>query len=205
MKTKLIDIEFEEHKEPKIIKKKEIKKYSERPKVKFHNQKKVLKDTRTPSFPSSDYDLKLKELELRILENQILLQKLQKEDSSGNKEVEKKEDIVEEGSQQEKRQENLFPVPVEKKRFLFFKKKQKVQENKSIQSVSPQFPIEEISSPDNILLKENNLESIKRCPRCNSKIKKSKVFYEGSDLIQVFKCKNKSCDFVKKFNFKEKK
>jgi len=42
---------------------------------------------------------------------------------------------------------------------------------------------------------------LKTCPRCDSKLHKSKVINEGTGIVQYFKCKNIECDFQKKIQF----
>lgn len=51
---------------------------------------------------------------------------------------------------------------------------------------------------DSVILKPETI-SMKRCPKCNSKMKKKWVKnINGSILTQEFKCKSKTCDFNKK-------
>jgi hypothetical protein len=197
-KPKLAREMFLEESEEDIEKGKSYKKAfkSEQPR-KYHIQEKVFKDTiQTPSFPSPEYEIQLKKLELSILENQILLEKLKMEDSSREKDIVSKEVLQEEQEEQKEQQELIVPVFPEKKkkRFLFFGQKDKITSVNNI----PRFP--KIYPSDNVPLKDNDLESIKRCPLCNSKIKKGKVIKEGEYSIQNFVCKR--CSFFKQLKFK---
>lgn len=42
---------------------------------------------------------------------------------------------------------------------------------------------------------------IRTCPKCDSKLHKSKVINNGTEIFQYFKCKNVECDFQKKVQF----
>lgn len=42
---------------------------------------------------------------------------------------------------------------------------------------------------------------LKTCPKCDSRLHKSKVINDGTGITQYFKCKNIECDFQKKVQF----
>jgi len=53
----------------------------------------------------------------------------------------------------------------------------------------------------NIYLFESSIWKFKRCPTCESKLKKSKVVRINNNLFQKIKCKNKKCKFEMNYKF----
>lgn len=64
-------------------------------------------------------------------------------------------------------------------------------DNTLLNTISP------LDSSSEIPLNTFEPVNYKRCPKCNSRIKKTKVKSDGRTLIQIFKCRNKTCDFFK--------
>lgn len=169
-----------------------------------------------------DKDLRLKELELKMLEKQIELKKLERvpkvplavyeppEEKSDIPLI--REPINPDGSRYEKEIETheigneplkqVVPSPILQKRSLF--RKMFFMKAKPYPVEKPVVKQEMIINPNEHQLKESDdFISLKRCPQCNTKLHKGKVVQSGDNISQTFKCKNKSCDYFKKINLKK--
>jgi len=61
----------------------------------------------------------------------------------------------------------------------------------------------DITDIDNRRIKvvDDNLEDVKICPICNSKVEKSKIIIDGNQNKQIIRCKNPACEFRKEIKF----
>lgn len=97
-------------------------------------------------------------------------------------EVEK--DLKEESKKQIKKPKKVI------KKHLKSKKKKSKEESKP-----------RIVDSGNIFLFENNIWRFRRCPACESKIKRYRVVKINNFLLQKVKCKNKKCKFEMDYKF----
>lgn len=91
---------------------------------------------------------------------------------------------------------------------LEIQRKQEEQERLRVQRLQQQIQEESIKEEQlnqgyqEIIAKSNeSYVQLKRCPKCNKRLRKSFVKKEGNTTYQVFKCKRRSCDFVKRVEF----
>lgn len=85
----------------------------------------------------------------------------------------------------------------EKKGFLrrIFSKKEKYPQLPELSAIPFKKEVKEYSNFE--------FSDMKRCPQCNKKIEKSKVYKYSDGLVQYIRCKDIKCDFYKKFEFGE--
>jgi len=89
----------------------------------------------------------------------------------------------------------------EKKKEKELKKQIKQKSIDAIAKYTHPTPFSTDKVEDNIRLMENTYIKYKRCPKCNSKVKRCKVRKNNNMLSQTMLCKNKRCDFKVNYEF----
>lgn len=199
-----VSINFEE---PKIEKKKSVRRITEEP---------------SEEKPSEDKIMLMILRKLEMMDSQIKELKEKPKEENKIEELNKTEipkpinspepiKIIEHIKIPEIKPLPLLELQKKEKRgfFNFFKKKKEEQEifyPVQVSEIPTQpislLPVEKVSVENVTMQTNEDYNCPERCPLCDSKIKKGKVQKKGIDVSQVYKCKNSDCIFVKEFKFK---
>jgi hypothetical protein len=171
----IVKIEFNEEVAP-IQSIKEPKKPRHKPQESQIPQEKAPIPTELPEIAQDEE--KHQEIDIEQLEREI---KAKKKLLKLKKEEEKRK--IEEEEQKQK----IAELEEEKKQLEESQKQEEIAKKEEIQQVR---------------LIPDNIEFLKTCPACHSKIWRSKVRRQGIILSQMFRCKNKACNFQKEISLR---